>query len=443
MSKANRVFPRRYLRVALACLAAVALVVLAACSSSGSGGSSGGSSGAVASPASTLKGSPVNVMTIASVDYNGPTYKNILVTAQVAGDYINAHGGINGHPVNVTTCDEQGDPTKTAQCGRQAIQNHDVAVVGSFSLNGSAIIPELAAANISWFGICCAASADENTSPDVQAIGADLTDFPALAVKMVQDGCKKIGAVYLADGAETTLAETIFDNGLKSVGGFADLDKNVLVPITAQDYSPQVAQATAGTDCIFADLGEANFPSFMPPFVQSGAHQRLYGIQGNLDITVTKAYPQATKDAVIGGVYSDISLPAWADYRAALTTYKAPTDLNYNSLGGLGTWAAYMEFQKIAEGLGSSITNTSFLAAAKKATVDLPGMVPAFSFAGTYTALGGQFLTLANRSVTFDVANNGVPEPWDGGKFFDMTNAMVGQPLSPANTPPAGDTTSS
>src|ERR1700753_337429 len=190
MSEGNRVFPRRYLRVALACLAAVALVVLAACSSSGGGGSSGGSSGAVASPASTLKGSPVNVMTIASVDYNGPTYKNILVTAQVAGDYINAHGGINGHPVNVTTCDEQGDPTKTAQCGRQAIQDHDVAVVGSFSLNGSAIIPALAAANISWSGICGASAADENTSPDVQAIGADLTDFPALAVKMVQDGCK-------------------------------------------------------------------------------------------------------------------------------------------------------------------------------------------------------------------------------------------------------------
>jgi branched-chain amino acid transport system substrate-binding protein len=441
MPGGSRTLTRRYFRLVLACAAAVFLVVLTACSSSSSGGSTSGSSGSVASPASTLKGSPLNVMTIASVDYNGPTYKNILVTAQVAEDYINAHGGIAGHPVNVTTCDEQGDPTKTAQCGRQAIQDHDVAVVGSFSLNGSAIIPELSAAHISWFGICCAASEDENTSPDVQAIGGDLADFPALAVKMVQDGCKKIGAVYLADGAETTLAETIFENGLKSVGGSNDLAKTVTVPITAQDYSPQVAQATAGTDCLFLDLGQANFPSFMPPFVQSGAHQRLYGIQGNLDITVTKAYPQATQDAVIGGVYSDISLPAWADYRAALATYKAPTDLNYNSLGGLGTWAAYMEFQKIAAGL-PTINNTTFLAAAQKATVDLPGMVPVFSFTPPYTGLGGQFLTLVNRSVTFDVAQNGVPVAWDGGKFFDMTNALSGLPLSAANTPPAGDTSS-
>src|ERR1700685_2130295 len=140
MLAGSGVLSRRHLRAALAALAAVFLIVLAACSSgSGSGGASGGTSGtAAASAAATLKGTPVNVMTIASVDYNGPTYANILATATVAGGWIKAHGGIDGHPVNVTTCDEQGIPTKTAQCGRQAIQDHDVAVIGSFSLNGDA-----------------------------------------------------------------------------------------------------------------------------------------------------------------------------------------------------------------------------------------------------------------------------------------------------------------
>jgi ABC-type branched-subunit amino acid transport system substrate-binding protein len=440
MLAGSGVLSRRHLRAALAALAAVFLIVLTACSSgSGSGGASGGTSGtAAASAAATLKGTPVNVMTIASVDYNGPTYANILATATVAGDWINAHGGIDGHPVNVTTCDEQGIPTKTAQCGRQAIQDHDVAVIGSFSLNGDAIIPELAAANVSWFGICCAVSADENTSPDVQQIGSGLALTPAVAVKMVADGCKNVALVLGDDGALAKFTETLFDNALKSVGASSLPVKTVLVPLAAQDYSPQVAQATAGTDCIFADLGEANFPSFMPSFVQSGAHQRLYGAQGNLDITVTKANAAATQDAVIAGSYSDISLPAWADFRAALTQYKAP-NLNYNSLAGLGTWAAFMEFQKVAESISGSITNTSFLAAAQKATVDLPGLVPSFSFADKFTGLGGQFLTLVNQSVTFDVAHNGIPEPWDGGKFFNMHNALVGQPLSAANTPPGGE----
>ncbi len=342
----DRARRRRYLRLVLAGMAAVCLVVLTACSS-GSGsstGTSGGTSGtAAASAAATLKGTPLNVMTIASVDYNGPTYANILSTAQVAGDWINAHGGIDGHPVNVTTCDEQGIPTKTAQCGRQAIQDHDVAVVGSFSLNGSAIIPELAAAHVSWFGICCAVSADENTSPDVQQIGSGLALTPAIAVKMVEDGCKNVAMVLGDDGALATFTETLFNNALKSVGASKLPVKVVLVPLTAQDYSPQVAKATAGTDCIFADLGEANFPSFMPAFVQSGAHQRLYGAQGNLDITVTKPNPAATQNAVIAGSYSDISLPAWpiSGRRSRSTRRRTSTTTVWRGWApGLPSWSS-------------------------------------------------------------------------------------------------------
>ena len=214
--------------------------LLAACgssshsSSSGSTNTTGAAAGTVAGAStSNLSGSPLNILTLASVNYAGPTYANILTTAKVAGDWINAHGGIQGHPVKVTTCDEQGDPSKTAQCGREAIADHDVAVVGSFTLNGSAIVPELAAANISWFGICCAASADELTSPDVQQIGSTGAAAPALAVKAVVDGCKHIAVVLLNAGAVHTLTETLVTNALKSVNATGDLAKTVLVPVTA------------------------------------------------------------------------------------------------------------------------------------------------------------------------------------------------------------------
>ncbi len=393
------------------------------------------SAGATASPS----GTPLNVLTLASVNYAGPTYANIITTAKLAGQWINAHGGIQGHPIKVTTCDEQGDPTKTAQCGREAISNHSVAVVGSFTLNGSAIIPELAAARTSWFGICCAASNDELTSPDVQQIGSTGAAAPALAVKAVVDGCKHIAVVLLNAGAVDTLTETLVKNALKSVNASQDLAKIVLVPVTAQDYSSEVADATTGTDCILAELGQANFPSFMPPFQATGAHQRLYGLQGNLDITVTKAFPSATQNTVIAGAYSDISLPAWADYRAAIQQYHAPSNENYNSLGGLGTWAAYMAFEQVADSIKGPINNQTFLAAAQKATINLPG-VPVANFAQKFTGLGGSFLNDVSRDITFDVVHNGVPVGWDGGKFFDMTNAFVGQPLSAADTPPPGQT---
>ncbi len=40
-------------------------------------------------------------------------------------------------------------------------------------------------------------------------------------------------------------------------------------------------------------------------------------------------------------MYPDISLPQWADYREALKQYEADPAQDYNSLGGMGTWAAY------------------------------------------------------------------------------------------------------
>jgi hypothetical protein len=423
----------------------LAASLVAACGSSSHSSSSGSTNtttgavqGTVASGStSNLSGSPLNVLTLASVNYAGPTYDNILQTAKVAGDWINAHGGIQGHPLKVTTCDEQGDPTKTAQCGREAIASHDVAVIGSFTLNGSAIIPELAAANISWFGICCAASANELVSPDVQQIGSAGAATPGLVVKAVSDGCKHIALVLLNAGAIVTFTKQLVENTLKSVNATGDLAKTVLVPVTAQDYSSEVAEATTGTDCILAGLSQAQFPSFMPPFVATGARQRLYGAQGNLDITVTKAFPKATENAVVAGAYADISLPAWANYRAAIQQYHAPTSENYNSLGGLGTWAAYMAFAQIADSLKGPINNQTFLAAAQKATVNLPGVPPA-NFADKFTGLGGNFLNDVSREITFDVVHNGVLVPWDGGKFFDMTNAELGSPLSAADTPPPG-----
>ena len=144
-------------------------------------------------------------MTLASVNYAGPNYANILNTATVAADWINAHGGIQGHPLKLTNCDEQGDPTKTAQCGREAIANHDVAIIGSFTLNGSAIIPELQAANTSWFGICCAASPNELVSPVVQQIGSQDAAASAMMVKASIDGCKKTAFVTLNVGAAAQL----------------------------------------------------------------------------------------------------------------------------------------------------------------------------------------------------------------------------------------------
>jgi len=270
----------------------------------------------------------------------------------------------------------------------------------------------------------------------VQVIGSGAPG--GYVLKAVQDGCKKIAIVELDSGAfaQNNINQT--KAALQTLGASSDLAKTVLIPLTAQDYSAQVAQATTGTDCIDAVIGEANYPAFLNAYQSAGATQRIYGPQGNLDTKIAKQFPAATNNDVVVCTYSDISLPPWADYRAAIKQYNAPSDEDYNSLGGLGTWAAYYAFKQVVESMTGPITASTFLAAAQKATVHMNGLSPDVDFSKQFTGLGPNFVNDVNQSVTYDIVKNGALVPFDNGKFFDLTNLTDGKPLSPENTPPGG-----
>src|SRR5712691_11942656 len=79
-----------------------------------------------ASHARRLAGTPIVTYTFADVNTQGPQYKNIAETARVYGSWINAHGGINGHPLKVKNCDARGTPTAATACARKAVADHAV-----------------------------------------------------------------------------------------------------------------------------------------------------------------------------------------------------------------------------------------------------------------------------------------------------------------------------
>ena len=111
--------------------------------------------------------------------------------------------------------------------------------------------------------------------------------------------------------------------------------KFVKLPLAAQDYSAQVAQATDGTDCIYGGIADSNWAAFLPAFKSAGATQRLYGLQGNLNGKIAEAFPKETEGGIVVNSYPNIAGDDVDDYRAALEKYKAP-DLDWNSLAGLG-----------------------------------------------------------------------------------------------------------
>jgi branched-chain amino acid transport system substrate-binding protein len=118
-------------------VALLAAAALAACSSSSSSSSSStsssSSSSASASPASA-SGSTIQVASIASLT-GAASFAGWQLGAQVYFDWVNAHGGVNGHKINLTILDDAGSPTQDVQLARKEIDAGVVGFAGSISLS--------------------------------------------------------------------------------------------------------------------------------------------------------------------------------------------------------------------------------------------------------------------------------------------------------------------
>jgi ABC-type branched-subunit amino acid transport system substrate-binding protein len=403
--------PGRRTPLLVALLAIVAALAVGACGGDDNDNAStvSGASTTPTSAAPAPKGEPIVTYTFADVNTQGPQYKNIHETARVYQEWVNANGGIAGRPLKVVNCDTRGTPTDAQACARKAINDDAVAVVGSFNFTGDAFVPILAKGNTAYFGQCCAISPAEFTSDNSFPMGNQPLYAVGLVSRAKEDGCQKTNAVII-EGAESF--KPLMANAAKQVG--LDIGKYVKLPATARDYSPQVAAATGGgTDCLLMVVSETPYIAWMPAFAQSGSEARMYGPQGNLNEKVAKGFEQVTDGDVTAGMYPDISLPQWNDFRGALKTYKADPDQDYNSLGGMGTWAAYEGFKQIVEGIDGSVSADTFSRAANTAKINLPGMVPPEDFSQTWDQTGGPpgYDRLVNRCVVYSQLSNGKLKP--------------------------------
>jgi branched-chain amino acid transport system substrate-binding protein len=432
--------PKRWSRSYVGAVALIAAALLLSACGSSSSSSKKGAAGASTPSASTptaastgsststpatsaATGSPITTYTFTDVNTQGPQYKNIQETTRVAADWINAHGGIAGHKLDAHFCDAQGTPTAAAACARQAVAANAVAVVGSFTFTGDAIVPILSASHIAYFGNCCAVSASELTSPDSFPIGNQPLYAVGAVQRAQQDGCKHLVGVII-QGAESF--KPLMTNAANALHTTI---KYVSLPATAKDYSSQVAQATSGgTDCLIMVVSETPYIAWNAAFAQSGSKARMYGPQGNLDAVSIKGFTAITNGDVVAGMFPDLALPAWADYRAALKQYNADPTQDYNSLGGLGTWAAYQAFKQIVTGMSGPITAASFLKTASTAKVNLPGMIPPIDFSKPWNTLGGPkgYDRIFNKSVVFSKVVNGKVVPLTSS-FQDVSALAEGK----------------
>ena len=218
----------------------VALVALtvAACGSSSSSGGSG-------------SGSTISIMQITQPVANG---QDLSLGARAAVDAINASGGIGGHKLKFSFCQDGspplGDPNTSSNCARKAVQDHDAAIVGAFTIYDTNMFPILQAGKVPMI---VGPSGDPNDATNHDAFPVTESGFPILVgqaeVLAQQAHCKKIGVVTLGGIPSTGGIVASVDAGAKQAG--ASVAAPALVTPTTADFSPSIAKLNSeGVDCV-------------------------------------------------------------------------------------------------------------------------------------------------------------------------------------------------
>lgn len=350
-----------------AAVAAVAIGLAACSSSSSSSGasSSGAASGSGSSGAAS--GSPINVMVIAPFTLAVQPSKANYDAVRIQAALQNAKGGINGHKINVIGCDDQTDPNVGAQCAKEAVQDHVVALLGVFTLVSADIWPTINAAGIPEIGLVQYGAGDM-ISPNAWPLTAPAPVFngSAMGYLATVKGCKRIADVQANTGADTAVPlaldkEATANTGAAYVGPF-------LTPVT-QGFAdaPAIARSIISkADCANVSAGQ-NGITLIKAILQQDPTFKLaaneLAVPGDWP---TQLGSQASAVNTIGGLAPDTSkAPGVVSY---LTNMKAQAPGDPLSDFSKLAWASWYAFDQVASGINGPITAQSVTAALGKAT---------------------------------------------------------------------------
>jgi branched-chain amino acid transport system substrate-binding protein len=210
--------------------------------------------GPVASADAAPKGTPIVLFT--EVD----TYKDfpgVEVGAKAAAAAVNAAGGVHGRPIEIITCQDTGTSNGAATCGRDAIRDHAIAVVGTETAEGPAFDPVVFGAGIPIVAQGAYSTADLTNSlsfpiADGQAssVGGGFTRLAAAL------GLKSVYPI-IPNLPQATALLPYYATAEKAAGVTQAGQSLVSVtPTATPDYTPYAAAAvSSGTGLVYMDIG--------------------------------------------------------------------------------------------------------------------------------------------------------------------------------------------
>jgi ABC-type branched-subunit amino acid transport system substrate-binding protein len=365
---------------------AAAAVALGACGSSDDSStatSTGASTGASTQAASNApKGDPIKLGVIAAT--GTPTYNlpETIVGVKASVDAVNKAGGIDGHPIDLTYCNDKSDPNTAATCARQMVDNGVVAVVGGGTFAGTDT-PILAKAGIAQLGNNPSTPAALN-SPNVFLFSPGT--FPAGFVTAAWAGQQTIPMGIVSADVPQATALTAGQKALAAQAG-NPFKASVLVAPTAADMGPQVAGVDS-VDGIVMAIGYEQAAQFIQASKGAGQSlQYLYCCEPSKAMTDALGDQQSNLHYVspFPPLVADSPNPLIKQYIADVKAYAdssgdddAKASAAQPQATGMSSWLSVQLLkQLIADGTIKAPTREGIMAGLKGAKdIDMQGLIP-------------------------------------------------------------------
>ncbi|WP_306321224.1 MULTISPECIES: ABC transporter substrate-binding protein [unclassified Streptomyces] len=398
----NRTIPRSHTRTAAVLLGAA---LVAGC-------------GLVPGDAKGSDGEPVTVMTWAPEQTRATNMPGMPAMARAYARWINSHGGIGGRPLRVLTCNDHNDSVDAAKCARSAVDQHAVAVVGSYSQHSNAFLPPLESAGIPYIGGYGATEA-EFASPLSYPVNGGQPALLAGNGQQLSESCARTVLVRPDSVAGDQLAP-LLDAGLALRDRPAAVD--LLTAEDATDYADQArraldtaSRAPHGEGCVVAVLGERTntfFDSFRR-LREDYPGVRTATVLGSLDQTVvnrTGGERSPYEGAYVTGWYPASDDPRWEPMNRAINEQAfGDNRIDPTDAGVQTTWIAYEVLRQVVESLGDREVTSGTVRTAldHDLQVTTGGLTPPLRWGYERMSAAGDFPRLVNARVTFQKVVSG------------------------------------
>ena len=189
--------------------------------------------------------------------------------AEAAADAINKAGGINGHPIQIITCNDNLNAADAIGCAREAVADHVIAYAGGDEPFDSGVFPYLKSAGIPWVGPLQNSTTTETNSYSFPLEGESDVTSTESGKLAVEKGGKRVVIIQLSDAPASIFSATFMASGVQSVGG--TVAKLIGAPIETVNWSSYAAQAmNADPDAITCSCSPQNTPQLLQALRQAG-----------------------------------------------------------------------------------------------------------------------------------------------------------------------------